>query len=59
MNSEGYRDPTADIAVSRSEKEDRRVHNLVHSLRWMAKTHGFEIVGRVTLKDTKTGKEYR
>lgn len=52
-NSEGYPDPTAyygtkEIVREESEQE-RRIRHLA----------GFEVVGRITFKDKKTGKEFR
>lgn len=62
-NGEGYRDPTAWEAVGTVSKEERKkdkaVTNLVTMLKQIIRLAGFELVGRIVLKDKKTGKEYR
>lgn len=66
-NGEGYADPTAGGAwYSMREKERRKeaarmavISNLIPILKQTAELAGFEIIGRVTLKDKATGKEYR
>lgn len=58
-NAEGYSDPTAGIALSRVTKEERNVHDLIHIFRLIANLAGFEIVGRITLKNRKTGVTYK
>lgn len=66
-NAEGYADPTAGGAWNNIiEKERRReaarmavISNLIPILKQTAELAGFEVVGRITLKDKATGKEYR
>ncbi len=62
-NNEGYRDPTAGEAVGAVAKEERKRNEAVTSLITMLKQiislAGFELVGRIVLKDKETGKEYR
>ncbi len=68
-NSEGYNDPTAGVAMGEVTKEERRekhkkehneaVTNLVTMLKQIISLAGFELVGRITLRDKETGKEYR
>ena len=62
-NSEGYADPTAYYglkSVIQEEKElEKKVHNLVNVLKFIVDWAGFEFVGRIQLKDKKTGKEFR
>ena len=62
-NSEGYADPTAGEACKKLLKEENerilKVSSLVPILRATAELAGFEIIGRIPLKDKKTGKEYR
>ena len=62
-NIEGYSDPTATIAVgqvSREESEaDKRVYDLVKVLKFIIRSCGFELIERIQLKDTKSGREYR
>ncbi len=62
-NGEGYRDPTAWKAVGAAAKEekkkDKAVTSLITMLKQIISLAGFELVGRIVLKDKKTGKEYR
>lgn len=62
-NVEGYTDPTAFIAIGKVNREesetDKRAHDLVKVLKYIIKTAGFEVVERIHLKDTKSGREYR
>lgn len=62
-NLEGYADPTAYNGLkgiikeeSESEKKNRE---LIHVFRRIASLAGFEIVGRITLKDKSNGKVYK
>lgn len=66
-NSEGYPDPTAGDAyknIVRAEKaadNERlaKVSSLIPILRATAELAGFDIIGRIPLRDRATGKEYR
>lgn len=62
-NKEGYPDPTAGEAIETVTREEKRhneeVTNLVNVIKQIISLAGFEMVGRITLKDKKTGKEYR
>lgn len=62
-NSEGYPDPTAFYGMQPVVKEEseteKRIRNTLHIIRNVAALAGFDIVGRITFKDKKTGKEYR
>lgn len=62
-NGEGYRDPTAGEAVGKVAREEKKRNEAVTSLITMLKQiislAGFELVGRIVLKDKETGKEYR
>lgn len=66
-NSEGYPDPTAGAAWNNMRREERRqeterlsvISSLIPVMKQTAELAGFEIVGRITLKDKATGKEYR
>lgn len=62
-NNEGYRDPTAGEAVGTVAKEKKKrneaVTSLVTMLKQIISLAGFELVGRIVLKDKETGKEYR
>ena len=66
-NSEGYLDPTAGAAWNNMRREERRqeterlsmISNLIPVMKQTAELAGFEVIGRITLKDKATGKEYR
>lgn len=66
-NSEGYPDPTAGAACSNIRREERRqeadrlavISALIPIIKQTAELAGFEIVGRIVLKDKATGREYR
>lgn len=66
-NSEGYPDPTAGTAWNNMRREERRQENerlsmissLIPVMKQTAELAGFEVVGRIVLKDKATGKEYR
>jgi len=66
-NSEGYPDPTAGAAYSTICREERQQENdrlaaisaLIPVIKGAAELAGFEVVGRIALKDKTTGKEYK
>ena len=66
-NSEGYPDPTAGAAYANIEREQKQqeasrlavIGKLIPIFKQMAELAGFEIIGRITLRDKKTGREYR
>lgn len=66
-NKEGYPDPTAGEALGVVAKEERQearernaaVTSLITMLKQIISLAGFELVGRIVLRDKETGKEYR
>ena len=62
-NYEGYPDQTAGQALKRVSAEERRrdgeVGILINMLKQIISLAGFELVGRIELKDRQTGKEYK
>lgn len=66
-NGEGYPDPTAGTAWNNMRREERRqeterlnmIGNLIPVMKQTAELAGFEVVGRIVIKDKATGKEYR
>lgn len=70
-NAEGYADPTAGGAWNNIRKEERReerrrdteametISRLIPIMKQTAELAGFEVVGRIALKDKATGKEWR
>lgn len=59
-NSEGYADPTPGEALKNIQREETadRMTELVHVMKKTAELAGFEVVGRITLKDRVTGKKF-
>ena len=66
-NAEHYSDPTPAAAMKNIRKDERqkdaatllKISTIVPLLRQMADVAGFEILGRIPLRDKATGKEYR
>ncbi|MBS6264616.1 MAG: hypothetical protein KH611_02295 [Clostridium sp.] len=62
-NSEGYADPTAYYGtkeIIREESEtEKRAYDLIKVLKFIIRSCGFELIERVKIKDTKTGREFR
>lgn len=66
-NSEGYSDPTVGTALSNIAQEERAreaerleaISMLIPIMKKTAELAGFEVVGRITLIDKKTGKKYK
>ena len=58
-NSEGYADPTADTAVKRADKKPEHVTKTIKTLQSVAHWAGVDIVGKIVLRDHKSGREYR
>ncbi|MBQ3834629.1 MAG: hypothetical protein II816_03865 [Elusimicrobia bacterium] len=62
-NSEGYADPTAynglKTIIKEESESEKRNRELIHIFRTIAYLAGFEIVGRITLKDKFNGKVYK
>lgn len=66
-NGEGYPDPTfggvwGNIRREEKQKEAERlamISNLIPVMKHTAELAGFEVVGRIALRDKGTGKEYK
>lgn len=63
FNASGCPDPTSYQALKPIIKEendiDKKVHNLINVLKFIVDWAGFEFIGRIQIKDRKTGKEFR
>lgn len=59
VNKSGCFDPTAYQAIKNVDKEAQRVHRLVEALRAVCAVAGFEIEGRIALRDKRTDKVWR
>lgn len=62
-NSEGYADTTAYYGmkdVPRDEAEtDKRANDLIKVLKFIIRSCGFELITRIQVRETKSGKEYK
>lgn len=62
-NSEGYADSTAYAGTKNIIKEEteteRKASELIKVLKFIIRSSGFELIERVKIKDTKTGREFR
>ena len=62
-NNEGYADPTAYYGTKEIIKEDdereRKAAELIKVLKFIIRSTDFELIERIKIKDTKTGREYR
>ena len=56
MNHEGYRDPTADVAVKRYNQMPYHMRRVVNDLQNIASLLGFDIL---IIRDRRTGREYK
>lgn len=62
-NSEGYPDPTAYEGLRPIIEEEnaleRRVNQLIKTLKYITGLAGFELVSRIEIKDKETGRIFR
>ena len=64
MNDEGYSDPTADTVIGhvmteqRKRRSDQEIET-IKTLQNVAHLAGFDIVGRIELREHKSGRIYR
>ncbi|MBS5822427.1 MAG: hypothetical protein KID00_00970 [Clostridium argentinense] len=63
LNASGCADPTAYEALKPIIHEDtaleKKVHNLVNCVKFMVDWAGFEMIGRIQIRDKKSGREFR
>lgn len=62
-NSEGYSDPTAYEGLRPIIEEEnaleRRVNQLIKTLKYITSLAGFELISRIEIKDKETGRIFR
>ena len=56
-NPSGAPDPTRARAENNIQKDEKRVHDLIHVLRYVADAAGFEIAERIVLIDSQSGED--
>lgn len=59
INGSGCIDNVAAEAIKSADRPPGEVTKLVRLLKYIADWNGFEITGRIWLRDRKTGREYR
>lgn len=64
MNNEGYSDPTPEQAIGHVMKEQKKQNmsqeqKTIKTLQNVAHLAGFDIVGRIELREHKSGRIYR
>ena len=61
-NASGCKDPTAGKAIVEVAKEeaavDKRARKAVQLCKDLLRITGFELIGKIQIKDKKTGREY-
>lgn len=57
-NSHGYRDPTAYAAMRTLSADEQRFKKLLRTIFAICEMAGFEVKGRITLVDRRTGREW-
>lgn len=58
-NPSGAQDPTPTKAVAAIQREDKRVSDFIHFVRYLADNCGFSIEGRIILMDKRTGRIFK
>lgn len=63
QNSEGYSDPTAFEALQKVIKEEseleKKVNFVIKILKFIIHESGFELISRIEIRDTKTGRVFK
>lgn len=58
-NGSGYVDGTAFQAIKSADQQPEELNALIKVLKYIIHLSGYEVVGRLSLKDRKSGKVYR
>lgn len=58
-NGSGYYDPTAHKAIKNVSEKEKEIKKVIKTLQSVAHLAGYNIEGRITLIDNKTGKVWR
>lgn len=58
-NGSGVYDPTAYEAICHLESEKKKISNLIRHVKELCREEGYEIEGRIILKNKKTGRTWR
>ena len=58
-NGSGYKDPTAEKAIKSVIADEKKVTKLIKTIQAVAHLAGYEIEGRIVLRDKKSGEVWR
>lgn len=61
-NQEGYADPTAYNGIKLASADDaiqNKANFLIKVLKYIIRESGFELIGRIELRDRRSGQEFR
>lgn len=58
-NGSGYFDPTAYVAIKKTDEEAARFHRLLDTIFNICDLAGFHLECRIVVKDKKTGRVWR
>ena len=58
-NSEGYPAPTEGEAIRRADRPPEDLSRAIRQMKFAADCLGFEVVGRIVLRDAETGRVWR
>lgn len=58
-NSEGYPAPTEGEAIRRADRPSEDLSRAVRLMKFAADCLGFEVVGRIVMRDAETGRVWR
>jgi len=59
FNQSGCADPTAYHALKNLSDEEKKVNFLIKVLKYIIRESGFELLNRIELQNTKTGRIYK
>lgn len=59
FNQSGCADPTAYHALKNLSDEEKKVNFLIKVLKYIIRESGFELLNRIELQNTKTGRVYK
>lgn len=59
VNGSGVRDPVAAKAIREADRPPENLSRAVRLMKFAADCLGFEVIGRIWLRDKKTGMEYK
>lgn len=59
VNGSGVRDPVAAKAIREADRPPENLSLAIRLMKFAADCLGFEVIGRIWLRDKKTGMEYK